>query len=251
MEYLRTVPYAEINGLRMYHEIHGDGPPLLLLHGGSDVIPEAWIPHFAPPFRVIALEQMGHGRSGDRIDRPFHYHDMAEDTVAFVRGLGIGPAVVVGFSDGGIIGLDLAIHHPELVAALVVTGANARFDGYTPKNQEYSRTFDPATQPVPDEYARLSPDGAEHWPVFLGRLKAMWGTEPNITDDELQRIQAPTLLIVGDRDIVTPEHTVEMFRAIPDAQLCVMPNAGHGAMPFETVLAFLDGVRARTGHALD
>jgi pimeloyl-ACP methyl ester carboxylesterase len=235
----RDVPYAPVNGLNMYYEIHGEGPPLLLLHGGSGLIPEKWIPFFTPPFRVIAPEQMGHGRTADLVDRPFHYHEMAEDTVELMRQLGIESAVVVGYSDGGVIGLDIAIHHPARVTKLAVTGANARFDGYTADNQEFAHSFDPEGQPVSDAYAHLSPDGAEHWPVVLGRLKPMWGAEPSFTNEELQSIKAPTLLVIGDRDIVTPEHAVEMFRTIPGAQLCVVPNAGHGTMPKETVLTFL------------
>jgi pimeloyl-ACP methyl ester carboxylesterase len=233
------MPYVAVNGLDMYYEVHGEGPPLLLLHGGSGTIPEKWIPLFTPHFRVIAPEQMGHGRTADDVDRPFHYHDMAEDTVELMRRLGIERGVVVGYSDGGIIGLDLAIHHPERVTRLAVTGANARFDGYTTENQEVARSFDPGSQPVSDSYARLSPDGAEHWPIVLGRLKVMWSTEPSFTNEELRRIEAPTLLVVGDRDIVTPEHAVEMFRAIPGARLCVVPDAGHGTMPEETVVRFV------------
>lgn len=233
------MPYVAVNGLNMYYEVHGEGSPLLLLHGGGGSIPEKWIPFFTPPFRVIAPEQMGHGRTADLVDRPFHYHDMAEDTVELMRQLAIESAVVVGFSDGGIIGLDMAIHHPERVTKLAVTGANARFDGYTADNQEFARSFDPLSEPVSEKYAQLSPDGAEHWPVVLGRLKPMWGTEPSFTNEELQSIEAPTLLVVGDRDIVTPEHAVEMFRTIPGAQLCVVPNAGHGTMPKKTVLTFL------------
>jgi pimeloyl-ACP methyl ester carboxylesterase len=198
------MPYLTVNGLEMYYEIHGAGPPLLLLHGGSESIPEAWIPFFAARFRVIAPEQMGHGRTADLPERPFHYHDMAEDTVEMMRRLELERAAIVGYSDGGILGLDIAIRHPELVSALVTTGANARFDGYT-----------------------------------LARLKEMWSVEPEIADEDLRRIHAPTLLIVGDRDIVTPEHTVEMFRSIPDAQLCIVPDAGHGAMPHEAALSFL------------
>jgi pimeloyl-ACP methyl ester carboxylesterase len=235
------MPYAAVGGLNMYYEVHGDGPPLLLLHGGSGSILERWIPFFTPRFRVIAIEQMGHGRTADAVDRPFHYHAMAEDTVELMRELAIESAVIVGYSDGGIIGLYIAIHHPDRVAKLVVSGANSRIDGYTEENLEYTRTFDPADEPVPDSYASLSPDGADHWPVFLGRLKPMWSNEPSFTHEELQGIEAPTLLlIVGDRDIVTPEHAVEMFRTIPGAQLCVVPNAGHGVMPSETVLTFLD-----------
>jgi pimeloyl-ACP methyl ester carboxylesterase len=153
------MPYAAVNGLTMYYEVHGDGSPLLLLHGGGSSIPEKWIPFFTPHFRVVAPEQMGNGRTGDLVHRPFHYHDMAEDTVALMRHLGIKRAGVVGYSDGGI--------------------------------------------------------------------------------EERERIEAPTLLIVGDDDIVMPEHAVEMFRTIPRAQLCIVPNAGHGAMPEETVVTFL------------
>jgi pimeloyl-ACP methyl ester carboxylesterase len=236
---MRRMPYAAVNGLTLYYEVHGYGPPLVLLHGGTASIPEKWIPLFTPPFRVIAPEQMGHGRTADLIDRPFHYHDMAEDTVELMRQLGIQSAVVVGYSDGGIIGLDMAIHHPERVTKLAVSGANARFEGYTTENQEWIRGFDPSSEPVSEKYAQLSPDGVEHWPVFLGRLQTMWAVEPSLTNEELQSIEAPTLLVFGDRDIVTPEHAVEMFKSIPGAQLCVVPNACHGTMPEEAVLTFL------------
>jgi pimeloyl-ACP methyl ester carboxylesterase len=235
----RHVPYAAVSGLNMYYEAHGEGPPLLLLHGGSGSIPERWIPLFSPRFQVIAMEQMGHGRTADLIDRPFHYHDMAEDTVELMRHLGIESAAIVGFSDGGIIGLDMAIHHPERVTKLAVTGANFRTDGYTAENAEWVRSLDPNSEPVSDAYARLSPDGKDHWEKVLARLKAMWLVEPNFTREQMQMISAPTLVIIGDGDIVTPEHAVEMFRTIPAAQLCVVPNAGHGVLPVETILTFL------------
>ena len=223
----------------MYYEVHGEGPPLLLLHGGSGSIPEKWIPLFSPRFQVIAIEQMGHGRTADAMDRSFHYHDMAEDTVELMRRLEIESAVAVGYSDGGIIGLDIAVHHPERVTRLAVTGAQSRVDGYTEESREWARTFDPAVEPVSETYARLSPDGADHWPIVLGRLKPMWIAEPDFTPEQLQSIRAPTLIIIGDEDIVTPEHAVEMFRAIPGAQLCVIPHAGHGVLPEEAVLTFL------------
>jgi pimeloyl-ACP methyl ester carboxylesterase len=93
------VPYAAVNGLNMYYEVHGDGPPLLLLHGGTGSIPERWIPFFADWFQVIAIEQMGHGRTADNADRASHYHDMAEDTVELMRQLEIRRGVLVGYSD--------------------------------------------------------------------------------------------------------------------------------------------------------
>ena len=198
------MPYAAVNGLNMYYEAHGEGRPLLLLHGGANSIPEKWIPLFTPHFHVVAPEQMGHGRTADLVDRPFHYHDMAEDTVELMQQLEIESAAVVGYSDGGIIALDIAIHHPERVSRLAVTGANARFDGYTDENKKWVHTFDQESEPVSEKYATLSPDGAEHWPVFMGRMKPMWAAEPSYTDAELAVISAPTLLIIGDRDIVRP-----------------------------------------------
>jgi pimeloyl-ACP methyl ester carboxylesterase len=104
----------------------------------------------------------------------------------------------------------------------------------------------PESEPVWDEYVQLSPDGADHWPVVLAKLKLMWSVEPSFTNEQLGSIEAPTLIIIGDRDIVTPEHTVEMFRAIPHAQLCVVPNAEHGAMPGEQVLTFLQERASQT-----
>ena len=233
------MPYAAVHGLNMYYEVHAEGPPLLVLHGGSGSIPEKWIPFFTPRFEVIAMEQMGHGRTADLTDRPFHYHDMAEDTVELMHQLDIESAAVVGYSDGGIIGLDIAIHHPDRVTKLAVTGANCRTDGYTTENAEWVRSFDPDAEPVSDAYARLSPDGAGHWPILIRRLQRMWAMEPSFTREQLQSIGAPTLIIVGDDDIVTPEHAVEMFRTIPAAQLCVVPHSGHGVMPKEAILSFL------------
>ena len=235
------MPYAAVNGLDMYYEIHGKGPPLLLLHGGCGSISELWLSYFSHRFRVIAPEQMGHGRTADLMGRPFHYHDMAEDTVELMRQLGIDSAVIIGYSDGGIIGLDIAIHHPERVSKLVVTGSNTRVDGYTPDNLEWLRTFDPSETPVAEDYARRSPHGATHWPKLRERLRHMWLVEPDFSQADVRRINAPTLIIIGDDDIVTPEHAVEMFRTIPDAQLCVIPRARHGVMPKETILAFLQG----------
>jgi pimeloyl-ACP methyl ester carboxylesterase len=240
------MPYAAVNGLHMYYEVHGEGPPLLSLHGGLGWIdPDLMrIGDFASRFRVIAIEQMGHGRTGDSMDRPFHYHDMAEDTVELMRQLGIESAVVVGFSDGGIIGLDMAIHHPERVSKLVVTGSNTRIDGYAAENQAWVRTLRPEDEPVSEAYRRLSPDGPGHWPAVVGRNRAMWIAEPAFTRDEVASIKAPTLIVIGDADIVTPEHAVEMFRTIPGARLCVVPNAGHGVMPMGTILAFLGAAPA-------
>lgn len=235
--------YADVNGLRMYYEIHGSGPPLLLLHysTGSVEMFRTQLPFWAEEFRVIVPDQMGHGRTADLVSREFHHHDMAEDTVALMRHLEIDAAYVVGVSLGGNIGLDFAIHHPDRVMKLAVTGSPFRHDGIDPKVLAWILTTKPEdwTRSLRETYERLSPDGPSHWPVFLDRMRRMWAAEWNYSRDQLASIKAPTLVIVGDRDAVTPEHAVEMFRAIPAAQLCVIPGARHGCLPKDTVLAFL------------
>jgi pimeloyl-ACP methyl ester carboxylesterase len=143
-------------------------------------------------------------------------------------------------SDGGIVGLDMAIHHPERVRKLGVTGANFRTDAYVEGFLNWLVTVKPDDWP-PESckmYERLSPDGPSHWPVVLERLQRMWAVEPEYTLEQMANINAPTLVIVGDRDLITLEHSVEMFRVIPDAQLAVLPNAGHGVVPEETILTF-------------
>jgi len=231
--------YAAVNGLNLYYEVHGDGPPLMLLHGGGGPVSEKWISCFSPHFRVVAAQQMGYGRTADVVDRPFHYHDMAEDTIELMRQLGIKSAAIVGYSDGGIIGLDMAIHHPAFVSRLAVTGANAHTDGYTAAHWEgVAATAD--DWPASEAYGHLSPNGAEHWPILLKRLQRMWAVEPCFAREQLQSILAPTLLVFGDRDLVMLEHAVLMFRSIPGAQLCVVPNGVHGVLPKETILSFLN-----------
>jgi pimeloyl-ACP methyl ester carboxylesterase len=236
--------YANVNGLSLYYEIHGEGVPLLLLHGGTASI-EAFsmeIPFFAKQFQVIAVEQMGHGRTADAMDREFHYHDMAEDTVALMDLLEIESALVFGASDGGILGLDMAIHHPERVRELAVTGSNFRTEGYVEGVLNWLVTVQPEDWPseMREIYERLSPDGPSHWPVVFERIQRMWSVEPDYTLEQMASIKAPMLVIVGDRDLITLEHSVEMFRVIPGAQLCVVPNAGHGVVPEETILKFFN-----------
>lgn len=225
--------YADINGLRLYYETHGEGPPLLLLHGGTCAIDPAEVALFSDTFWVIAPEQMGHGRTADAPARRFHYHDMAEDTIELMRQLEIDSAFVFGFSDGGVLGLDMAIHHPDRVSRLAVSGTNFRVDGIGAEAQTWMQTANANDWPeeLREAYGQLSPDGRSHWPIFLDRVRSMWFAEPNFTTEQLASIRAPTLVISGDQDAITLEHTIALFRAIPHSQLSVLPNTGHGGPP--------------------
>jgi len=224
-----TGHYASLNGLKMYYEIHGKGPALLLLHPGMGAIP-VWtssIDYFSKSYQVIALEQMGHGRTADNPNRQMNYHDMAEDTAELLHQLKIESVYIVGFSDGGIVGLDLAINHPKLVKKLAVSGVNRR--PYVPKPGETTPTPPPELMKyIRDLYVRLSPDGPEHFPVVLARTELMQNTQPNFNDTQLAGITSQTLIIAGDHDLISPEDTVEIWRAVPGAQLWIAPNSDHG-----------------------
>ncbi len=228
----------------MFYEVHGEGPPLLHLSGGtcSNEVGSEDIAALAKNFHVIAPEQMGHGRTADDTARPFDYHDMAEDVVALMRHLKLDSAMVFGFSDGGILGLDLAINHPELVVKLAVSGTNFSVGGIDDSTLEWFKTTTGDGWPLElrRSYDRLSPDGPDHWNDLIERMKVMWLSQPEFTTEQLETITAPTLVIAGDRDDITPpEHTVALFKAIPNARLCIVPNAGHGIVPTDTITAFL------------
>ncbi len=221
--------YASVHGLKMYYEVHGAGPAVLVLHGGMSSIP-VWptaIEYFSKAYEVVAPEQMGHGRTADDMSRPMDYHAMAEDTVELLRQLKIARVYVLGHSDGAIVGLDLAIHHPDLVVKLASAGANID-PSAAPKPGQHVGTAADIPAFIREPYERISPDGPTHWPILFARVQKMWQTQPNFTDEELKGIAAPTLIIAGDRDFKPPEYNVAMWRKIPGAELWIAANSTHG-----------------------
>jgi pimeloyl-ACP methyl ester carboxylesterase len=225
--------YAVVNGYRMYYEEYGKGRPLLLLHGGLNTIHSSFekqIPEFARSYHIIAPEQLGHGHTPD-VSRSFTYRQMADDTADLLRQLKIEGADVVGWSDGGILALLLARHHPALVRRLVVSGTNVRVEGMASTKRLREMPGPELAKTLPDAwreaYERLSPDGPDHWPVVVTKAQAMWLTPVTLEHADLAAIRAATLVVSGDRDAITLEHTVEIFRSLPGAQLCILPNTGH------------------------
>src|SRR5436190_23902147 len=159
--------YATVNGIKMYYEIFGKGEPLLMIHGGSASI-ESWfeqLPELAKTYRVIAPDSRGHGRTQDSTNA-LSYKLMASDFVELLKQLKITNAIVVGWSDGGIIGLDLAMNHPTLVKKLVAMGANFRADGMADEVKAGLAASGPNDHPaiLVEGYKALSPDGPDHWP---------------------------------------------------------------------------------------
>lgn len=223
---------VEANGVPTYYDETGTGAPLLLLHGG--MTPNlGWmgqIEPFAASYRVIAPERRGHGHTPD-VDGPMSYDLMAEDTAAFIRALDLPPAHLVGWSDGGIIALLLAIRHPELVSKVVVFGANSSSDGYQARAIESL-----LEQPLDGEelslframYDPVSPDGPEHFTTVWAKVQAMWAAPFDFTE-QLAQIDGPTLVAVADDDLISLDHAVAMYRTLPHGQLAVLPGLSHGA----------------------
>lgn len=224
---------VELGDITMYFEAHGSGDPLILLHGGFGSA-DAWnnqIPIFAEKYYVIAPDSRSHGRTTDS-DAPLSYHLMAEDTIRLMDYLGIQSAYIVGWSDGGIIGIDMAIHHPERIKALVAFGANLNPQGYQDSFLEYVRnaTVEDITLMVGSKYIEMMPN-PERLPIILEKIKTLYLTEPNFTQAELAGIKAPTLILDGQTEtVIRTDHAQEIENSIPNAKLIILPNVGHAAV---------------------
>jgi pimeloyl-ACP methyl ester carboxylesterase len=215
----------KVNGVKIYYETYGSGPPVLVLHGGTAFIETMHyqITALAPDHFVIAPDSRGHGRSTDAAG-PLHYHDMAEDMIGLLDHLRIAKADLVGWSDGGIIGLDLALHHPERIGRMVVIGTNFDLSGVS--GNVAPPADDPSLAGRREFYRRLSPT-PDRWPEFYTKVTTMWRTEPNYTRAELGRIRSPVLVMAGERDSIRREHTDALARAIPGAKEVIVPGADH------------------------
>ncbi|MEZ2390430.1 alpha/beta fold hydrolase [bacterium RCC_150] len=209
----------------------GPGEPLLLLHGGlsnSDALLSSIGPGLEQQFRVVAFDRRGHGYTVDT-DADFHYTDMAIETIRVIEDVIGGPAHLVGWSDGGIVALLVALGRPELVKKLVVIGTNYHYNGMMPLELDPQS---PMAQELGKAYTERSPDGPEHLEAVFGKSIAMITAEPELTATDIRKIAQPTLVVVGDDDAVTLPHTVSLYESLPQGQLAVVPGASHG-LPLE------------------
>jgi pimeloyl-ACP methyl ester carboxylesterase len=241
--------FAAIHGVELYYEVHGekDSPPVLLVHGGLGNTEEfdGLVPNLvAAGYRTVALDCRGRGRSswdGAAIT----YELMADDALALLDLLGIERADFVGWSDGAIIGLELAIHHPDRLNRAVIYGANFTPDGVYAEPQP-SEQLPPFEKFIAD-YQRLSPQ-PERFDELLEELGAMWQVAPNYSEANLKSITVPVLILDGaEEELVKPDQPVRMAELIPGAELVLIPDTGHFA-PFakrdefnRIVLTFLQG----------
>ena len=251
--------WATVNAHRIYYEDRGTGQVIVLLHGGGGDIPGAWSHQLAPfsvAHRVIAIEQAGHGHSPD-VPGPMTFDRFTEDTAALLTELGLAKVDVVGWSDGGIEALMLAVRHPALVRRVVVTGANVDPSGVDREATVWAEKATPSevfSAPPGSYYALHSEDGAAHAPVIGEKLRQLWLTRPvpeELSFEALHKITAPVLVMAGDHDEITLEHTVRIYHAIPGARLWILPGTGHdtfGERPDwvnPVVLDFLDAPLTR------
>jgi pimeloyl-ACP methyl ester carboxylesterase len=227
--------YADVNGVHMYYELHGQGSPLVLLHGGMLTIELGFaelLPDLARRHRVIAVEMQGHGRTAD-IDREITPAALAEDIVGLLDHLGIDRAHVLGHSMGGEVAVELAVRHPDRVRSIVPISVSVRPDGMHEDHADPARQATSTRMPTAQDFAdwraayqRLSPH-PEHFDDFLAILSRAHAVPEGWSDEELARITAPTLVVLGDHDFVTIDHAAVMQRLIPGAKLAVLPDTTH------------------------
>ena len=235
----------DIGGHPTWVDRRGDGPAaVLLLHGGlsnSDLLLDAVGAGLAERYRLVAFDRRGHGYTADTA-APFHYDDMATETVGVLETVVGGAAHLVGWSDGGIVALFVALRRPDLVDRMVLIGANFHFSGFAGLDIPEDS---PLAAAMFEAYQARSPDGPEHFGEMFAKFMAMATTEPTLTAGDLGRITAPTLVMAGDDDAVLLPHTCEMYQALPAGQLSIVPGTSH-ALPLErpdvtasTILEFL------------
>lgn len=216
--------YYKVRGINIYTEQYGSGKPLLMIHGNGGSISSmaSIIPYFARQYKVIAVDSRAHGKSIDNGDS-LSFEMMADDDAALLDQMHIDSAYVIGWSDGGIVALVLAMRHPSKVAKLASTGANLWPD---------STALIPSLWKDEKKYydslhlkIRTSPKEKNDWKIFM----LDW-LQPNISLSALQSIHCPSLIISGDHDLIVLEHTVKIYQNIPNAYLWILPDSGHATL---------------------
>ena len=260
--------YAEVNGLELYYEVHGDGEPLILLHGGVGAIEMFGevLPMLAEGRKVIGVDLQAHGRTAD-IDRPLSYEQMAEDVAALIGHLGFERADVMGYSLGGGVALQTAIRHPDAVRKLVAVSTAFKRDGWYPEVLAGMEQMGPAAAepmkqtPMYQLYAGVAPR-PEDWPVLLTKLGELLSRDYDWSE-QVAAMQVPTMIVVGDADSIRTAHAVEFFgllgggkrdagwdgSGMPDARLAILPGTTHYDIFYSPALAsavtpFLDAPRS-------
>lgn len=222
--------YSEVNGIKMYYEIYGQGQPLVLIHGGGSTIQttfEKIIPFFAKNRKVIAVELQAHGRTNDR-NADLSFEQDADDVATLLKNLHIDKADFFGFSNGGTTTLQIAIRHPEIIDKMILGSALAKRNGVPQSFWEFMQQAKLENMPeqLKTGYKQVAAD-KNGLQIMHDRDAKRMVNFKDIPDEKIKSIKAPTLIIIGDKDIITPEHAIELHRQITNSELAIIPG-GHG-----------------------
>jgi len=221
--------YIDINDIKVYYEVYGEGEPLLLLHGNSGSINgfEYQIPELSKKFKVIAVDSRAQGRTSDS-EKEITYALMASDMSELIEKLKLGSVYVAGWSDGGNIGLELALNHPDKVKKLITFGANFTWENFlVPPDSVIMDPNDPLIVRVSPVLQKYKTGMDKISPEIKKKLTALMEKYPNLTKEQLKQIKIPVLVVVGDHDLIKLDHTVALFTSLPHAQLFIVPSASH------------------------
>lgn len=222
--------YSDVNGLKMYYEIYGDGKPLVLIHGGGSTIQTTFgrvIPLFAKSRKVIAVELQAHGRTSDR-NTDLSFEQDADDVATLLKNINIDKADFFGFSNGGTTTLQIAIRHPEIVDKMILGSALAKRNGVPDWFWDFMKQAKLENMPkqLKTAYKQVATDTSGLQIMHDKDAKRMVNFK-DIPDELIKSIKAPTLIIIGDKDVITPEHAIELHKQIANSELAIIPG-GHG-----------------------
>lgn len=222
--------HVEVNGASIYHEIHGEGEPLILLHGAWSSV-ESFLNQagdLCSEFRLIIPERRGHGRSPDT-PGPYSYAQGAKDMISLLEKLRIETAHLLGWSAGAIVGLIMVKDRPDLFSSFISISGTYDRTGYHDRFLRWYWNARPSSlgKVMVEIYRRNSPDGPDHFPEIFEKVKKQADTHPDYTKQDLREMSTPTLILAADRDIVRLEHTVDYYLSLPNGQLGIFPGTTH------------------------
>ncbi len=234
-----TGNYADVNGIKMYYEIYGAGKPLILIHGGGSTIQTTFgtiLPMLAKHYKIIAVELQAHGHTSDR-NAPETFQQDADDVAELLKQLNISKGYIFGFSNGASTTLQIAIRHPELPEKIVVASGAYKRDGFIPGFFDGFKTATLNTMPqgLRDAFLKINPDTDALQNMFNKDVARMVAFK-DWNDEDLKSIKVPALILNSDKDVILPEHALEMSRLIPNAELAIFPGI-HGAFIGESITA--------------
>lgn len=222
--------YSEVNGIKMYYEIYGQGKPLVLIHGGGSTIQTTFgrvIPMLAKHRKIIAVELQAHGRTSDR-GKDSSFEQDADDVATLLKNLKIDKADFFGFSNGGTTTVQIAIRHPEIVDKIVLGSALCKRNGVPVQFWDFMKHAELSNMPkeLKEAYLQVTPD-SNGLQIMHDRDAKRMVNFKDIPDEQIKSIKVPTLIIIGDQDVITPEHALEMHKQIANSKLAIIPGV-HG-----------------------